>query len=214
MFSNRPWGILLIVMLLFASSCKEEEDLCDKCNSAIQHMCEKIEENGCNPEFMENALERLRNDCGFVSGSNFAGYMAHTCSNESALDCGTCIEIDGAISSGHLSLTQVPFELYTNVNNPDVLSIHVFTAAGQINSAQRFVFEMDQGEFNAFTEPDPLFGGDKIYVEVYDFTEQDLLVEADAFISMARSGNWIDIREIHVRYSFDTDEYVVDFQYW
>ncbi len=212
MFSAFFRNTLILLILVLSYSCDEDDNPCEDCQKAIDHMCEKIQDNGCNPEFMQNALDRLEDDCGVVSGRTFAGYMAHTCGNESVLKCGTCLEEDGDIKTGHLSMANVPFELYTNANNPDVLSIHV--DLDPINAAGDIVYEMDQGEFNSFDSFDPLFEGHPVTVEVYDFTDQDMLAEATEYIRIARSAHWIAIREIHVRYSFDTESYEIDFEYW
>jgi len=203
--------ILFLLILVLVYSCDEDDDPCEDCQKAIDHMCEKIQDNACNPQFMQNALDRLEDDCGVVSGRRFAGYMSHTCINESVLKCGICMEEDGDIKTGHLSMANVPFELYTNVNNPDVVSIHVNV---EPVTGSSFVYKMDQGEFNSFNSSQDFSEGHPIEVTVYDFTEQDVLAQATENIRIARSAHWIATREIHVRYSFDSESYVIDFEYW
>ncbi len=79
--------ILFVMNLFLLTSCQDE---CDKCNAAIQHFVSKLPENGCNPEFMQNAVERINNDCdGEVNSAITAAIAADACCNSTipALAC-------------------------------------------------------------------------------------------------------------------------------
>ena len=78
--------ILFVMNLFLLSSCQGE---CDKCNDAIQHFISKLPENGCNPEYMENAIERINNDCDEVNAAITAAIAADACCNSTipALAC-------------------------------------------------------------------------------------------------------------------------------
>lgn len=53
------------------------EDECDKCQSSIDHMHERIDAQGCNPNTMQKAWDQIREDCDHSSSA--VGLMAETC---------------------------------------------------------------------------------------------------------------------------------------
>lgn len=61
-------------MFLMAAMCEDE---CDTCQSSIDHMYDKIDAQGCNPNTMQKAWDQIREDCDHSSSA--VGLMAETC---------------------------------------------------------------------------------------------------------------------------------------
>jgi len=111
--TSMKFHTLLIISFMFLTSC-EDDDPCEDCQSAINHMCEQIRDNGCNPDWMENAANRIREDCGTSVGNDYIGFMQHTCAFESELFCPECIEINGNIFAD-LEVENVDYTLIVNL---------------------------------------------------------------------------------------------------
>lgn len=77
----KPLSILVLFTSIFLMAV-ECEDECDKCQSSIDHMYEKIDAQGCNPNTMQKAWDRIREDCDHFDSA--VGLMAETCSIPSA----------------------------------------------------------------------------------------------------------------------------------
>ncbi len=68
----------LFISLSIILSCQTPDD-CEKCNEAVNHMKDKIAQNQCNPSFMENAVQRIKDDCGDDANA-YIYYLAEMCS--------------------------------------------------------------------------------------------------------------------------------------
>ena len=51
---------ILFICILLLQGCSSD---CDKCDEAIQHMWSKIEQQFCNTNSMQEAADRIREDC-------------------------------------------------------------------------------------------------------------------------------------------------------
>ena len=65
MASRRPRTCLVPVLLALLAGCDEEGgcNQCDECQSAIDHVREKIESFGCDPTPMDKARQRINDEC-------------------------------------------------------------------------------------------------------------------------------------------------------
>jgi len=75
---------LLPALLALALGCDEdgggcELDDCRKCQDALDHMQEKAEQFGCNPGVMENARDRIVEDCDGKSPYKLIGMIVEEC---------------------------------------------------------------------------------------------------------------------------------------
>lgn len=80
------------------------EDECDKCQSSIDHMYEKIEAQGCNPNTMQKAWDRIREDCDHSESA--VGLMAETCEWNSFTARPSC-----GIPSADMFTNKIHFEM-------------------------------------------------------------------------------------------------------
>lgn len=67
-----------LLLLLATSSCTNE---CAECSDAIKHMFEKIDQNGCDPNRMENAVNSINDNCGRIFSDFYVYSIAETCNN-------------------------------------------------------------------------------------------------------------------------------------
>ncbi len=70
--------VSVLLSLAFLTSCETPDD-CEKCDDAVNHMIGKIAQNQCNPAFMENAVKRIKDDCG-DDANPYIYYLAEMCS--------------------------------------------------------------------------------------------------------------------------------------
>ena len=82
-------GCLLLAFVLLSGGCEGCADECKKCNDAISHMGGKIMAQGCDPNTMEKAYDRIRDDCDFPNAA--VGVLAETCEVERSGN-GTIVE--------------------------------------------------------------------------------------------------------------------------
>lgn len=73
----------LFICLSIILSCQTPDD-CEKCEEAVNHMKDKIAQNQCNPSFMENAVQRIKDDCNDDANA-YIYYMAEMCSEGYAM---------------------------------------------------------------------------------------------------------------------------------
>ena len=74
---------IVLVLAAISITCETPDD-CEKCNQAVNHMKDKIALNQCNPNFMENAVQRVKDDCG-DDASAYIYYMAEMCTEGYAI---------------------------------------------------------------------------------------------------------------------------------
>ena len=74
---------LFLTMAALSITCQTPDD-CEKCNEAVNHMKDKIAQNQCNPSFMENAVQRVKDDCG-DDASAYIYYLAEMCTEGYAM---------------------------------------------------------------------------------------------------------------------------------
>lgn len=204
----------ILIFPFFLAACTDE-DICEECNVAIQHMCAKIEQNNCNPDYMESALEKLRDACGYYEGNVFAGYMAHSCNFGDFLSCGDCQGTLGLISLDHLSVKSPPFTVRAHVINPDSISV---TIAFQNNIPIWSDF-LNAGEIFYSTEDTyRLKNEENVIIRAYkkDPISDDsiLVLESSEKFSFYRPGNWTNDLIIDIKYDFGEDAYIAEYTNW
>lgn len=214
-------ALVSIVSLAFLA-CNKTDVSCDNCQSAIQHMCDKIAQNNCNPDFMENALNRLQEDCGSAAGNIYAGYMSHTCLFETALDCPSCMVVDDNFSTGHLSVTNTEFNVNSDKDNTDTLTIILTKDEPHPNGSIVIIKSNVIPGDNIFNTTNlALYNGTEIHVNVFKYDPEntfdgtgDLLVTQSADFKFYRPGRWEIDRIANVSIDPTFNDYRVDFEYW
>lgn len=80
--ARRTWALPAVIALCLG--CDEGQGCgstgCEACEEAIAHMTAKIEGFGCNPTFMENAVERIQDDCEDFDEQRILGAIVEECS--------------------------------------------------------------------------------------------------------------------------------------
>lgn len=207
----------LFLSILFFTSC-EDDDPCEECQAAINHMCEKIQDNSCNPDFMANAVSRLREDCGTATGNDFAGYMMHTCEYETVLDCPTCNHVDGAIVSS-LSVVNVDYTIIASNLPEEDYRLLVFEGdtLGDILT-QVTLYQADTNLVSEHTHRN----GSEVYLALAALNLDDdgsitgakLLTDRTETFDLYRPGKWFNPRTIRASYDDFSEQYLIEFIDW
>ncbi len=199
---------LLLVAFTFAISCSEEDDECSACQSALNHMADKIKANNCNPSFMQNAWDRIRDDCGNRE-SHAVGYLAENCTfgyNGSL----TCTKL--ATGLQFFDDRKRPISLrYTNIQASDTL---LFILGERENSTTKQSAEVSSNQstvmqyegYNEFYAP--------VYITVLQLPLMDTVATEKGVMRYNRTNNWSERREVHVTYDTGLQGYTIELKKW
>lgn len=197
-------------MFFMAAMCEDE---CDKCQSSIDHMYEKIDAQGCNPNTMQKAWDQIREDCDHFDSA--VGLMAETCSFGSTARPGC--NLPGINLKDHnISIKLIDGFYSTRESNADYFNANIVI---NIHN-QSFVFEVNdfEGEELLFQPEDlVVHEGDVIEVvleninHLEDGTANEIARNSVNF-TFSRNGNWHRQREIY----FESSRIVprLDFRNW
>lgn len=99
-------------------------DDCDDCQAALDHLAQKLPENGCNPGVMENAVNRIDEDCGEAARASDIDAMVESCLAETSTgaQCRGGISFNAAID---FQIDPIYVDLY-----PDGIGVAVTDARG------------------------------------------------------------------------------------
>ena len=169
-------------------------------------MFEKIDQNSCNPDFMENAHSRLRDDCGILPGNIFAGYMSHTCYYEGQKRFPQCV-LNGneEITTTLLGVAETPIDIIAHSTNPEQVRVDLI-----INSTTVGTYDMDPDDDVYFVREERTNIGALIDIVVSDIQTEDVLVQSSEVLNVYRPGAWTSLRKITVIWSPITNEYLVE----
>ncbi len=200
---------LLGLFLVSAYSC-DDDDPCEECQDAIDHMHSKIEDNSCNPDFMGNAVDRLEDDCGFSSGHVFAGYMAITCANTGVASRPECNSTDGDIFTSFLSVSGVEFEirLINTQFADDTLDVSISNS-----SSDPSWYEMMAGDYE-YPQRDGLSNGDEVEITIVDPNTDKVLLQKSETFRYWRPGKWTIIPRAEIVWVPLVETYDVNFIDW
>ena len=209
--------IIILFSALIISSCDEDDDPCEDCQAAINHMCEKIEDNGCNPDWMQNAVSRLREDCGTAIGNDYAGYMSHTCEYETLLDCPTCQHLDGNIVSD-LSVVNVHYTILSDLpegnfrfrlqeSNENVTSLLQVSLHGPDTNVVSPYNHRNDVQIRASLESLDLNEDGSV-------NSIEIVTDRSERFDLYRPGKWFNPRIIRLSYDDFSEQYLIEFIDW
>lgn len=202
----KAFSILVIFtsMFLMASMCEDE---CDKCQSSIDHMYEKIDAQGCNPNTMQKAWDQIREDCDHFDSA--VGVMAETCtfSNKAKPGC----KLPGIDLSA--------YNIYIALDHGRIFSDEVYNIVINIHD-QSYIFEIKYDEFatdiTRFTPEDIVIHEGDIFEVIVEYIDeegqiQEITRETKRF-TFARNGSWGSERVIF--FNLDPTEARLTFYNW
>ena len=203
-------SIFSLLFALVLMSCeKEKESECTKCSSAIQHMADKIGQNNCNPNWMENAVNRIKEDCP-SRDIYIVGYLAEDCSFG---------------YQGNLACTDIAYgvQLYDNAKRPirvrfkngtpdDTIKIMLTDFRWGFVGADEQTLTLGQTAVMEYTGYKDF--GAQVRIGAYNVSTNDTVARAEQEIRYHRTNEWNLMREIEINYNPNTSQYNLDFVYW
>ena len=208
----------LFVLLILFISCDEDEDVCGECNDAIEHMYGKLEENNCNPDFMENAYQRIMEHCGVVNANYVTGFMAHNCQYDSdnfrALNCN---EMDGEQVIAKVNINNVDINVTLLSVNQIVTDVtlqvrleHSGTGGSEPPSAL-----LEAGQTANFSFNNVANGTTFEFTFLDDLDENEVIYIVETKeLYFYRPGNWNTDRNITIGWDPILQEYYANWNYW
>ncbi len=213
------WLLFVLAACLMVMQSCDEDDVCEECNDSIQHMYGKMQENACNPDFMENAYQRILDDCGVVTANYVTGYMAHNCAHDAAnYRAPNCNDRDGEQWFATLNIDNVDIvvEMLSTSGLPDDEELVVRLDKNVEGGGALPQFStIQKGQSLLFTYDD-VENGVPILFSLLRVTEDEEIayVETSRQLFYYRPGNWNITREIVIVYDPIADGYVANFNYW
>ncbi|NBC03160.1 MAG: hypothetical protein GVY20_05575 [Bacteroidetes bacterium] len=177
-------------MFLMAAMCEDE---CDQCQSSINHMYEKIDAQGCNPNTMQKAWDQIREDCDHFDSA--VGLMAETCTFGNTAKPGC--NLPAANLSDH---------------NIHILLDHGVPTSGEVYNIvvnvrdHTSVYEIKYEEFapeeTRFSPDDLVVNEGDIFEIIIEYIDQngiaqEIAKESQTF-TFARNGLWDDERVVFI----------------
>lgn len=179
-------AIPLLVVAASIFSCDEQgPDKCEECTPAFNHMCEKIEQNACNPDYMENAKNRIEEECSFLNTCVAYGVMAETCA-EGQVICANCL-FDGL---DYQNTADLRLEFQINTPLPDSTTI-VFHKEGSVPEK----FDLNLGISTVIVDEGPN-EGNRYLVAVYDTVNFDTVAHSSVVFSYCRPNKYTTTRRV------------------
>ncbi len=196
--------VILILVGFLSCNDNDNEDGCAECGGAISHYNTKLADNACNPDFMENAVNNMKDACGEKTAILAAYIMAESC----------CIGKNNVVNCTGIAegISPVSTTLILSVENPisnplaDTVKVRLKKRGNIADSVM-----LEPNEFRVFLEQ-RFTETEKITIEILD--EQDnLLYEETVPFTFIRPGKACRIRSIKVL-ELNAGEYDVDFVNW
>lgn len=191
-------------MFLMAAMCEDE---CDKCQNSIDHMYEKIDAQGCNPNTMQKAWDQIREDCDHFDSA--VGMMAETCtfSNKTKPGC-NLPGIDLSDYNIHILLDHG--RIFTEDIYNIVINVH----------DQSYIFEIKYDEFatneTRFSPENLLIHEGDVFEIIVEFINENGIAQEVSRINQtftyARNGSWGTERIIF--FNLDPETTSIDFFNW
>lgn len=209
---------VIATFVLFVG-CNEDDDVCSECNDAIEHIYGKLDENACNPDFMENAYQRIMEHCGVVTANYVTGYMAHTCqyvrNDFKALKCN---DMDGEQSFGTAYIDNVDIRVSLLSNSGDIEDTQLEVRLEKVEEGggdgpPTALLEVNESALFTFNDVD---NGRKFSFSLVRVIADDELVHIEEFeeLYFYRPSNWNITREIAIVWDPFENKYIANFNYW
>lgn len=203
----RPQKLFLVIAVLsfVFLSAAECDDQCSKCQSAINHMFEKIEVQACNPNTMQKAWDGIREECDHSDSA--VGLMAETCSLGGTARPGC--NLPGAVMSDHsISIHLTYSTILTDKQYNISISIrdHLSVYETMPDEIETFIFSPDGFVINEGDEVE-------VIVEVLDANgaAQEIARASETF-TFARNGSWNEQRGVD--FFLREEDTLINFLQW
>ncbi len=200
---------VLCFVFLFFMSCEKEKDECADCNSAISHMAGKIAQNVCNPSYMQDAWNKLKEDCGTYRGNLAAGYMAENCAvgYNGSLHC-TKLATGLQFYDDGLRWFRINYQNALPGDSLLVIASYSENFAGKVelNITANQTIAMEYNGPSDFNWP--------VYFTVINTITQDTVANGMNNFNYNRPNNWGLMREVRINYNPTLQGYTLAFEYW
>jgi hypothetical protein len=192
--------LLIFIAFVFSfSGCNTSED-CEDCRAAIEHMFAKINGQGCNPNFMQEAWQRIKDECG-NDADNQVGYMAETCYNGQKQMAGC--KIDPGVSEMKFNMSYVSGP----TNDTVVLIIN-----RRDGLEQRDVEIAVNQSFQKIIDI-PIKGGTYLQFRLQSKDTVTTFIDTEQLYSFDRPGYWDQVRTVQVNHTV-ANGYSLTFDFW
>lgn len=200
------WIFLILFPFVFLNCEGLFESECSKCQSAIDHMSEKIIQQNCNPYTMENAWNGIKEDCGNLADT-YVGIMAETCSN-GPVDVPLCNDENILVDMG---LHNINFQFFTSTGVPDSLAVIVLF---QVTGGTSFDFGFKGNDSVGKQFDTHIYEGEDVEIIVQNALSNVELARDTQMFTFDRQGYWSSDRGIDIRYNNATGSYSIAFFSW
>lgn len=177
-----------IVIFLGGAEC---EDQCDRCQSAIDHMAEKIESQFCNPNTMQKAWDGIREECDHFDSA--VGLMAESCATG-------FLKVPGCgVPGTNLKSAGIYLKLTTSYLDFDFDIILQFSSDTFHFGSNDLAETETNGFYNRLFLLDVnIVEGEVVEVIVMNVAEDEEIGRESVDFSFARNSYWSSTREIEV----------------
>lgn len=189
---------IAIILLISLSGCDEEDEFCEECNKAIVHMYEKIADFNCDPGFMEEANNRIQEECGASVRNIAVGFMAHKCLNEPDNFFPPVCEKD--IDMGKIySINEVQINITVSTFSPDHEQLRIYIISDIIEKPQELnILEGFSIDFtlNSIFNAEPI---DILLIDTSNETDS-VVFSMTENLYYYRPGKWNLTRKVDINY--------------
>lgn len=187
-----PRGRTSLLPFLFALSLGCDEDGggcggdCDECQEALDHMQEKAEQFGCNPGVMENARDRIVEDCDGKMPFKLIGMIVEECQSGVA----------PSVSCESPFPVRMAFDFFIDPTAADLypdgvrFTVRFFSPDANVPEGGEFVVQV--GDTHRFE--DEIFNEGTIYVQLTDVDdpEMELAFNEDQVFVRETDEQWVN----------------------
>ncbi|NNC96354.1 MAG: hypothetical protein HKN92_12410 [Chitinophagales bacterium] len=201
-------SIITAAIATMFGACGIETSACKDCKSAMEHMAEKIYDLWCDPTYMENAQERIKDACGLEMSQEFIGYLSDRCQT-----LGGMPNVPPCLGGDWPTLDEMmvdnPLMWVNTISLPDSMIVRLElltgTAISETMVGPSGYFYLNSGNDIAEGTIYTVVLKDKQGIEIMTVTKE---------FTFARPDIWSELRTIRVSYDLGNQMYDVVFEYW
>ena len=174
-------------------------------------MCEKLKANNCDPARMQDAYDRMAEDCGFLNAGVYAGYMAENCVGSAvSVPCPVCTDDDeNAPNIGALSEDIVL--IYVANSNFPAMPHGTYKTLITKGTFQEDV-EVSGGGEVFFGFKSTTYEGEEFNVQLVRTTDDVVLIDEYVNFTFNRGSNYGQGRNLV--FDYVGGEFTLEFRYW
>jgi hypothetical protein len=195
-------GFITLVFGLVLISCTPDDDApnCEDCQNAKEHMYDNLSNNACDPDRMENAVNKMKTACGDERGIRAAYYMAESC----------CIgknELHACFQKSEMAVDLI-IENPSDFPLADTVDI-IYEANGEFGT----LIELAPGESHTVNNVF-MISGQSLTINVLDHGTARTLLKKGQEITFIRPGKVCTTRTVHVKKLIIDGSLDVEFVNW